>query len=152
MRVLVVDDHPINRLIALQLLKKLGVKATAVNHGGEAVQAVETENYNLVLMDCEMPTMDGYAATKAIRALPGPASSVTIIAMTAHAQEDEQARCLAHGMNDYLPKPFRLHQLQDTLTRWRSVSDDAKRGPSTIGQDGFWSAPRNNRPICMGAH
>ncbi|HLA75762.1 MAG TPA: response regulator, partial [Gammaproteobacteria bacterium] len=122
--ILVAEDNPVNSKLALLQLKKLGLKAEAVANGREAVLASQAANYSLILMDCNMPEMDGYQATKSIRAserLTG--KSIPIIAMTANAMGDDRARCLACGMNDYLSKPVSIEQLKVVLGRWLPHSE-----------------------------
>src|SRR5262249_36743686 len=113
LRVLVADDDLINRMVTLAQVKQLGWKADAVTNGKEAVSALESLAYDLVLMDCQMPEMDGYQATQAIRARgSGPNRSVPIIALTASALEDDHRRCLATGMTDCITKPVSRENLQ----------------------------------------
>ncbi len=118
-QVLLVEDNPINQRVALGLLKKLGYQAQAVDGGEAAVVAVRDGSYDLVLMDCQMPEMDGYEATAAIRDLPAPASLTPIIALTANSMPGDRERCLAAGMDDYLAKPVQLARLSETLERWQ---------------------------------
>ncbi|MEO7273089.1 MAG: ATP-binding protein [Vicinamibacterales bacterium] len=117
-RVLVADDAVVNQKIAVIQLQKLGHHAEAVSGGRQAVDAVARERYDLVLMDCEMPDLDGFAATRAIREAEQPAQRVTIVAMTASTLAEDRERCLAAGMDDYLTKPMRLEALRDVLARW----------------------------------
>jgi PAS domain S-box-containing protein len=114
-RILVVDDNPVNRSVALAQLSKLGHIATVVTNGAAAVEAVENGNYDLVLMDCEMPGMDGFETTRLIRASSHP--DMRIIAVTANAMPADRERCLREGMNDYLSKPVELAPLADALAR-----------------------------------
>ncbi len=117
-RILVADDGVVNQKVAVIQLQKLGHRADVVSTGRQAVDAVARESYDLVLMDCEMPDMDGFAATRAIRQAEQPAKRVTIVAMTASALTEDRARCLAAGMDDYLTKPMRQEALRDLLARW----------------------------------
>ena len=110
------EDNATNREVALAQLRKLGCDAGAVTNGAEAVEAVRRGEYDLVLMDCQMPVMDGFEATRCIRC---PSIRVLpIIAMTANAMPYDRERCLHEGMNDYLSKPVNLDRLADTLARW----------------------------------
>jgi two-component system, sensor histidine kinase len=113
--VLVVDDNPINAKVACALLSRLGVKTEVANNGLEAIAAVEARDFALVLMDCQMPVMDGLEATRRIRALPAARNGVRIIALTASAMTDELDSCRAAGMNDALSKPVSLATLSRVL-------------------------------------
>ncbi len=119
-RVLLVEDNAVNREVALANLKSLGCSADAVEHGEAAVAAAAAQRYDAILMDCEMPSMDGYDATRAIRACETAASrpSVPIIALTAGAMACDRQRALAAGMDDYISKPFSRSELRETLERW----------------------------------
>ncbi len=118
--VLLVEDNIVNQRVALAVLqKKLGLRADAVANGAEAVHALSNIDYDIVLMDCQMPVMDGYEATRRIR---DPNSGVRnpevhIIAMTANARDTDRQKCLAAGMNDYLPKPVRVDDLKASIAR-----------------------------------
>ncbi|MGC2323294.1 MAG: ATP-binding protein, partial [Terriglobales bacterium] len=118
-RILVVEDNSTNQEVALAMLGKLGYRADAVNSGVGALQALQCADYDAVLMDCEMPEMDGYEATRRIRK-PGGARNpqVFIIALTADAMSGTRERCLQAGMNDYLSKPLELPHLGEALAKW----------------------------------
>jgi two-component system, sensor histidine kinase and response regulator len=118
-RILVVDDLAVNQLVARRTLESLGYEVTVVADGRQAVDAVGAEHFDLVLMDCSMPVMDGYEATRAIRAAARHADT-PIVAMTAHVQAGERERCLECGMDDYMSKPLRAAQLREVLTRFIS--------------------------------
>jgi CheY-like chemotaxis protein len=110
LRILLAEDNEMNQQVATAMLVSRGHLVDTVSNGREAVAAVERETYDVILMDVQMPEMDGFEATHAIRALP-QGRHLPIIALTAHALSGERERCLSHGMTDYLPKPFKGHEL-----------------------------------------
>jgi CheY-like chemotaxis protein len=116
-RVLVVEDNAVNCLVVQAMLERLGMTVTLANDGAQAVATIETNDFDVVLMDCQMPVMDGYEATRRIRASGHPRAQVPIIALTAHALAEDQQRCEAAGMNDYLPKPVTGDALSGVLRR-----------------------------------
>ncbi|MGA9672077.1 MAG: PAS domain S-box protein [Terracidiphilus sp.] len=120
-RILVAEDNATNRAVALAQLEKLGYVADAVADGMQAVDALAHGKYDLILMDCEMPVMDGYEATRLIRESISP--RLPIVAVTAHAISGDRDRCLHAGMNDFIAKPVDLYQLKEVLTKWCSHSD-----------------------------
>lgn len=120
-RILVAEDNPVNLQVTLALLRRAGHAVDSVSNGLEAVNAVAALPYDLVLMDVQMPEMDGLAATRAIRRMGGSAAHVPIVAMTANAMEGDQAVCLAAGMDDYLPKPIAADQLLQIVARWSGL-------------------------------
>jgi CheY-like chemotaxis protein len=117
-RVLLVDDHPMNLRLGETLLGMLGCEVDLASSGEEAVQAASAQIYDAILMDVHMPRMDGLAATRAIRALAGPAGQAPIIAMSADVLPQSVERCRAAGMVDHLAKPVQLRALHQTLSRW----------------------------------
>jgi signal transduction histidine kinase/ActR/RegA family two-component response regulator len=119
-RILVAEDNATNREVILAQLEKVGYTAIAVRDGSEAVEALQRGGFDLVLMDCQMPVMDGFEATHHIR--KSVHRSIPIIALTAAAMSDDRDRCLNEGMNDYLSKPVDLGALQDVLAKWLPVN------------------------------
>jgi len=116
-RVLLVEDNPVNQMVAKGMLAKLGYQVLVAGHGGEALEVLEQEPVDLILMDCNMPVMDGYEASRRIRS-NGRWPELPIVALTANALSDERERCRAAGMNDYLAKPFRREELAAILDSW----------------------------------
>ncbi len=117
--ILLVEDNPVNRKVALKQLSKLGWHADAVENGKEAVDAVQNHSYRLILMDCQMPVMDGFTATGEIRKWElETGKKVAIVAMTANALAGDRERCLASGMDDYISKPVSLDQLKRVIETW----------------------------------
>jgi len=117
-RVLLAEDNPVNQRLTLRQLKKLGFPAEAVANGREVLQALERVPYDIILMDCQMPEMDGYDTAKAIRRMSeGNSHTPYIIALTANAMLGDRDKCLGSGMNDYLPKPLDLADLEGVLER-----------------------------------
>ena len=118
-RLLVTEDNATNQLVARAMLSKLGYRVDIAANGLEALAALERTSYAAVLMDCQMPEMDGYTATAAIRRSEIRSGHHTpIIAVTAGAFEGDQQRCLAAGMDDYISKPIKLIELEDMLNKW----------------------------------
>jgi CheY-like chemotaxis protein len=118
--VLLVEDNPINREVAAGLLELLGYHVDSAEDGRQACTLTATHPYSVILMDCQMPVMDGFTATATIRERERQqqAARIPIIALTANAMEGDRDRCLAAGMDDYLTKPFSHQALSDTLARW----------------------------------
>jgi signal transduction histidine kinase/CheY-like chemotaxis protein len=120
-RILLVEDNPVNQLVAKGMLSKLGYEVIVSGHGGEALEQLDQQRFDLVLMDCNMPVMDGYEASRQIRR-SGRWPRLPIIALTANAMPEERERCRAAGMSDYLAKPFRKAELQCLLEQWIPAS------------------------------
>ncbi len=117
-RVLVAEDNFVNQQVALELLQSIGCVVTMAGDGIDAVQFVREANYDVIFMDCQMPRMDGYAATAEIRRIEGSLRHTPIIAMTAHAMRGDRERCLAAGMDDYVSKPIDPDTVIRVLRRW----------------------------------
>ncbi len=128
-RILLADDSTINQIVTTKMLEQLGYRSDAVANGQEAITSLCTLPYDLVLMDCQMPEMDGYEATRAIRGgssgVPNP--QVPIIAITANAMQGDRGKCLEAGMSDYLSKPVQLQGLAAVLERWLPQEADAPK-------------------------
>ena len=120
-RILLAEDNRINQMLAEALLGKLGLATECVANGREAVEAVQNDNFALVLMDVNMPLMDGLQATREIRALDGQKAAIPIIAMTASAMDEDRQRCAEAGMNDYISKPVEVDELQRLIARWTNI-------------------------------
>jgi signal transduction histidine kinase/ligand-binding sensor domain-containing protein/DNA-binding response OmpR family regulator/HPt (histidine-containing phosphotransfer) domain-containing protein len=132
-RVLVVEDQPLNREVAHGMLTSLGLRVETANDGQQALARLERERFDLVLMDCEMPVMDGLAAVTALRRREGQAPRTPVVALTADVTPEGRAACLAAGMDDYLAKPFSRDALHNTLAKWlvqRSVVVAAPTAPA----------------------
>ena len=139
-RVLVAEDNPVNREVARELLLAMGYPCECVENGADAVERVRSGRFDLVLMDCQMPVLDGYEATRAIRAWEesregaAPAAPLPIIALTAHALAGDRERCTAAGMSDYMPKPVQPERLDFVLRAW--LSHRLGHGPAAPGAPG----------------
>ncbi|MGC2061853.1 MAG: response regulator [Thermodesulfovibrionales bacterium] len=139
--ILLAEDNPVNQQVARSFLENFGCDVQVVNNGAEAIKALENNAYDLVLMDCQMPEMDGYAATKIIREREASSGNnglilhdakparIPVIALTAHALEGSREQCLAAGMDDYLSKPFSQEKLFAVIHRWTDGRTKAMEGP-----------------------
>jgi CheY-like chemotaxis protein/HPt (histidine-containing phosphotransfer) domain-containing protein len=138
-RVLLVEDNSVNQMVAEGILSSLGYAVVLAENGQEAVRhfAQDPTGFDAVLMDCQMPVMDGYDATRSIRAMEDPPRRVPVVALTAAAVAGERERCLDAGMDDFLTKPVDVRALQETLRRWvqgaTSDTDGAEAGETAVG-------------------
>lgn len=129
-RILLAEDNPTNQLVTQKILEKIGHQVHIVTNGREALEAIHIVPYDLILMDCQMPEMDGYEATQAIRNSEGKGKTIPIIAITANAMPGDREKCLGAGMNDYLCKPIELTALSEILKTWLDLSGTvAEKGP-----------------------
>jgi len=117
-RVLLVEDNKVNQQVAIAILKKAGCTVDAVDNGQDAIQQIRKATYHVVLMDCQMPIMDGFEATARIRAMDEPLRNLPIIAITAHALKEDQEKCIESGMNDYVSKPVSRQILIDMINKY----------------------------------
>ena len=132
LRILIAEDNPTNQKLAVYVLKKLGCEPTVVGNGAEALSALEKGTFDIILMDCQMPELDGFEATRRIRRASAPWASIPIVAVTAAAMIGDRDRCMAAGMNDYLTKPLRPHDLRAALLRnLPERLRDTVKGPSS---------------------
>jgi CheY-like chemotaxis protein len=118
LNVLVAEDGRVNQKVARNFLTKLGCNVDIANNGLEAFQMVTQRDYDVIFMDCQMPELDGYGATKRIRAHESGARRIPIVAMTAHAMHGDREKCLAAGMDDYITKPVNRDVLENALVNW----------------------------------
>ena len=126
LRILLAEDNPVNQKLVVHLLRRRGHTVAIANNGREAVEIARRESVDLVLMDVQMPEMDGFQATAAIRAWEqGRGSALCIVALTAHAMDGDKERCLAHGFDLYLAKPFRPDELDGVLAEGAARSAKA---------------------------
>ena len=128
--ILVAEDNLVNQEVTSAMLTFTGCRVDMVSDGLQALAALAGKHYDMVFMDCQMPEMDGYEATRAIRSREAAARSeshIPVIALTAHAMEGDRKRCLASGMDDYLTKPFSLEKIQEMLTKWLPRGQDRAR-------------------------
>ncbi len=127
-KILLVEDNLVNCEVAIDMLETIGISVDVANNGRQALDLYDNNQYKLILMDCEMPVMDGYSATRQIRARENKLRSVStshepipIIALTAHVMSSTKEKCIATGMDDFLGKPFSMSDLKSMLTKWLEI-------------------------------
>ncbi|MGH7898958.1 MAG: response regulator, partial [Candidatus Binatia bacterium] len=135
-RVLIAEDNPDNQRVARLILEKIGCRVDTAANGKEALEMVQRIPYGIVFMDCQMPEMDGYEATREIRRREAGGRRLPIIALTAHAMEGDRRKCIEAGMDDYVIKPVRRELLREVLARWAS--------PAAVGAE---PAPSSSNPV-----
>jgi two-component system, sensor histidine kinase and response regulator len=155
--VLLVEDNPINQSVAIATLRKLGLTMVLAGDGAQAVEKFQNERFDVVLMDCQMPVMDGYEATRVIRQLQQPhAKAVPIVALTANAMPGDAQKCLDAGMNTFLAKPYTLSELRAALAQWLPPAPDATPATpppaaATTSQPRAPAPNQESRPIDLDA-
>jgi len=128
-KILLAEDNPVNREVALDLLQAIGLRVDIAEDGDQAVELARRNSYDLILMDMQMPKMDGIDATRMIRALPG-LETLPVVAMTANVFDDDRQRCFDAGMNDFIPKPVDPARLHTTLLKWLPRRNAAAPAPA----------------------
>ncbi len=130
MRVLLVEDNPVNQELCMTILSTLGCQAVLAEDGKEALEILGKRNFDVILMDCQLPVLDGYETTKRFRQMEGEGQRTPVIALTAYAMEGDEKKCIDSGMDDYLAKPFRIEELAEKLRIW------GKRGQGKPDESG----------------
>lgn len=118
LKLLLVEDNKVNQMVCLRILSRMELSADLACNGLEALEKVENEKYDIILMDCQMPVMDGFEATGKLREMKGPKSQIPVIAITANALTGDRQKCLQAGMSDYLSKPIKIDELKILLDKW----------------------------------
>jgi CheY-like chemotaxis protein len=132
--VLVAEDNPVNQIVAVRAVERCGCRAEVASDGRLALEALSRQHFDAVLMDCQMPDIDGYEATIELRRRETGARRTPVIAMTAHAMSGDRDRCLQAGMDDYLTKPMRHATLLNTLRLWLPKLDEANTSANAAGR------------------
>ena len=132
-KILLVEDNRVNQMVATAMLKLDGHEIDVAENGLEAISAVLRKSYDLILMDMQMPEMDGLDTTREIRQLEGAVSKTPIVAMTANAMVEHRRLCMDAGMDDFLAKPIDHGRLSDAVSRWSGQSSKVGRRPSPVG-------------------
>lgn len=132
-RVLLAEDHATNQIVAAMMLRNLGCQVDIAANGQETLKMIETGSYDIVFMDCEMPEMDGFEATRAIRARADSKAQVPIIAVTAQSMQGDRERCLQAGMDDYITKPVEQDAFAAALAKWLCGNGEAVTGNEKTG-------------------
>ena len=152
------EDNPTNLEVAVAYLEHLECRVTTATDGLEAVERFADNDFDLVLMDCQMPRMDGYEAARRIRSIEGREAGITIVALTAHATNKDREECLKAGMDDYMGKPYRLASLELTLRKWLSlqmaegeaVGEDTTIAPVQAAEKPEWHASLHDLRNALG--
>jgi two-component system sensor histidine kinase/response regulator len=131
--ILLAEDNPMNQKLAVALLKKAGYSVEAVCNGKLAVEALKRKSYDLILMDVQMPEMDGFEATRCIREMKDQRRNTPVVAMTAHAMKGDRERCLGAGMDDYISKPVEPKEMLEVIRKWTALADRDEAGSELVG-------------------
>jgi CheY-like chemotaxis protein len=123
--VLLAEDNLVNQMVCQKMLTRLGCQVIVANDGREALEALRASQIDLVLMDCQMPELDGYQTTRELRAWGGPFEHLPVIALTASAMAEDRQNCFDAGMNDFLSKPLMLSALESAVARWSPHASEA---------------------------
>jgi two-component system sensor histidine kinase/response regulator len=150
-RILVVEDHAVNRRVVLKMLERLGYRADSAENGKRALERLARGHYDVILMDCQMPELDGYETTREIRRRIGDTRSIVIIGLTAHTLQGDREKCLAAGMDDYLSKPVMPEDLAATLARWMDreipTAPAARRGAVAVSRSGSSAVAETSQAV-----